>query len=91
VLRPRDVDPFVLAHLLKTDFVTVQILRTSIGIAYPAIEEACLLDLVLPVCAEDLGELAEYGASLARLQRRSTAVRRGLTRGIERAAARRQP
>jgi hypothetical protein len=88
VLRPRAIDPFVLAHLLKTDIVTAQIVRNAIGIAYPAVEEACLLDLVLPVSADDLGPLAESGAQLAALQRRSTAVRRDLVRGIELAAAR---
>ena len=88
VLRPRTIDPFVLAHLLKTEFVTAQILRNNIGIAYPAIEEACLLDLVLPVSADDLEQLAGYGASLAALQSKSTAIRRDLTRGIDRASAR---
>jgi len=89
VLRPRAIDPFVLAHLLKTDFVTAQIVRNTLGIAYPAVEEGCLLDLVLPVGAGDLGELAEYGARLAALQHESMAVRHALTREIERAAARR--
>lgn len=88
VLRPRTIDPFVLAHLLKTEFVTVQILRNNVGIAYPAIEEACLLELVLPVSADDLGRLAEYGANLAALQSKSTALRRELSHDIDRAAAR---
>ena len=88
VLRPHAIDPFVLAYLLKTDVVTAQILRNNVGIAYPAIEEACLLDLVLPIAAEDVGQLAEYGAQLAALHRRSTALRHDLTRAIGRAAAR---
>ena len=89
VLRPRSIDPFVLAHLLKTDFVTAQIVRNTLGIAYPAVEEGCLLDLVLPVGADDLGGLAGYGASLAALQRQSTAARRDLQQEIDRATARR--
>jgi len=88
VLRPHAVDPFVLAALLKTDFVTAQILCNNVGIAYPAVKEACLPDLVLPVSADDLGQLAEHGATLATLRQQSMSVRRDLARDIDRVTAR---
>lgn len=58
VLRPTNVDPTVLAALLQTDFVTHQVLRNNIGIAYPAVSEECLLDLVLPIARAQLRKLS---------------------------------
>lgn len=58
VLECRGIDPTVLALLLQTDFVNEQILRNNIGIAYPAINEECLLNLLLPVRLPELDYLA---------------------------------
>lgn len=58
VLECRGIDHTVLALLLQTDFVNEQILRNNIGIAYPAINEECLLALLLPVHVSDLDTLA---------------------------------
>ena len=58
VLRPKDIDSLVLAQLLRTDFVCQQVLRNNIGIAYPAIDESCLLDILLPIAKKDLKNLA---------------------------------
>lgn len=49
VLRPQNINPYLLAALLRTDFVNYQVLRNNVGIAYPAIYENCLLDIVLPI------------------------------------------
>ncbi|HEX8177151.1 MAG TPA: N-6 DNA methylase [Pyrinomonadaceae bacterium] len=64
VLRPKAIEPMVLAYLLKTDFVTAQIMRNNIGIAYPAIEEACLLDVLLPVSQDSIEALKGAGTEL---------------------------
>lgn len=49
VLRSKAVHPLVLAALLRNEFVTRQLMRNNIGIAYPAIEASCLLDVILPI------------------------------------------
>lgn len=66
VLRPERIDPTVLAALLRSDFVTSQILRNNMGVAYPAVDEGCLGHVLLPV---------EDGA-LSGLQAQAEAVRR---------------
>jgi len=48
VLRPIDIDPYVLASLLRTEFATTQLVRHSLGVSYPAIDEQCLPDVLLP-------------------------------------------
>jgi len=57
VLRPYAIDSLMLAYLLKTDFVSLQVLRNNIGIAYPAIDENCLLDILLPIKKDELAIL----------------------------------
>ena len=60
VIRPREgVDGVLLARLLQTDFVTLQLLRNNIGIAYPAIDEECLADVVLPLTRQQANSLVE--------------------------------
>lgn len=68
VLRPRGIDPMTLAALLKTDFATAQVMRNNIGIAYPSIEEDCLLEVVLPVDAARLSDLDEKSRELTKLE-----------------------
>ena len=51
--------PLVLARLLQSDFVNAQMVRDNSGIAYPAIEEDTLLDLVLPISIADATALAK--------------------------------
>ncbi len=57
VLRCTTIAPLVLARVLQCEFVNAQIIRNSSGIAYPSIDEVCLLDLVLPVSASELAML----------------------------------
>src|SRR5438132_1531631 len=59
VLRPKDIDSTALAYLLQTDFVTEQLLRNNIGIAYPAIDESCLPDVLLPLDRQELAALSD--------------------------------
>jgi transcriptional regulator with XRE-family HTH domain len=58
VLRPRGIDPFVLAALLKSDFANAQLMRNNMGVAYPAIDEECLIEVVLPASTEQVASLA---------------------------------
>ena len=58
VLRPEGIASGILARLLQSDFVNAQILRNNVGIAYPAIDEDCLLRILLPVNTSQLGPLA---------------------------------
>jgi len=57
VLRPTGIHPLVLAKLLQSDFVTAQLLRNNVGIAYPAIDESCLASVLLPISKADLARL----------------------------------
>jgi SAM-dependent methyltransferase len=57
VLRPTGIHPVLLARLLQSDFVTVQLLRNNVGVAYPAIDETCLPAVLLPISKADLAEL----------------------------------
>jgi type I restriction enzyme M protein len=60
------VDPRVLARLLQSDFANAQVLRNNVGIAYPAIDEACLAWIVLPLQAAALEGLAELAVGVER-------------------------
>lgn len=59
VIRPTIVHPLALALALQSDFVTKQIMRNNIGIAYPAIDEECLPGLLLPLSEPGFTEVAE--------------------------------
>ena len=60
------VDPRVLARLLQSDFANAQVLRNNVGIAYPAVDEACLVWIVLPLQAAALSGLAELAGGVER-------------------------
>ena len=79
VLRPHGIHPLVLAYLLKTDFVTMQVLRNTIGIAYPAIDEQCLLDILLPIKKQEIDTLEDQAESILDLEKRTRAVRADFT------------
>jgi hypothetical protein len=75
VLRPTKIDPLTLAHLLKTEFVITQLMRNNVGIAYPAINEACLLDVLLPVRQEDLTRLEQQAREISASEERLHQIR----------------
>lgn len=58
VLKPLGINPYILARLLQSNFANSQILRNNAGIAYPAISEDCLLEILLPVGEDQLNSLA---------------------------------
>lgn len=86
VIRPVSIHPLVLAQLLRSDFVTAQILRNNIGIAYPAIEEACLLDVLLPIRKADLEIANEAADEVLSAERDLRAARESLGDRIAEAA-----
>lgn len=57
ILRPFSISSLTLAILLKSEFVIEQMVRNNVGIAYPAIEEDILPDIVLPVDQNGLSDL----------------------------------
>lgn len=85
VLRPRNVDPITLAYLLKTDFVIAQILRNNVGIAYPAVEEVCLLDVLIPATQDKLTSLEVQAKSILALENQVKIMRESFLEEITRA------
>ena len=74
VLRPYRIDPHTLAMLLQCDFVNAQIMRNNTGIAYPAIDENCLTDVLLPINPakiSGLESLSEEVSAARRLLRKT--------------------
>ncbi len=70
VIRPRRITSMTLAYLLKSDFVISQIMRNNIGIAYPAIDEGCLRDVLLPIKQDDLDALKESSDTMLDLEKK---------------------
>lgn len=64
VLRCFAIDPTLLALVLQSDIVNRQILRHNVGIAYPAIKEECLLDIVLPVSQDAINEFTDRARAI---------------------------
>lgn len=76
VLRGHSADPLTLAYLLKTDFVTAQLLRNMAGIAYPVIDEECLPHIVLPIQREMLPMLTRFADDAVRKEEESNVARK---------------
>ena len=75
VLRPKCIDSLVLAQLLRTDFVCMQVLKNNIGIAYPAIDESCLPSILLPVTYKDLNKFEAQAEAIAQAESKLDALR----------------
>lgn len=87
VLRPTGIDPLTLAHLLKTEFVITQLMRNNVGIAYPAINESCLLDVLLPIRREDLPPLEQQAKEISAAEGRLHQIRSRFTATVDDAGA----
>jgi len=83
VLRPKAIHPLVLAFLLKSDFVAAQLLQHNVGIAYPAIDEACLLDVLLPAREHDLSSLSEQAGRIATSEEQLDAERKSFLEELD--------
>lgn len=82
VLRPFGVDSLTLAYLLKTEFVTAQLMRNNVGIAYPAIKESCLPTVLLPVQKADLPKLECLSREIAATEERLHEFRKEFNKSI---------
>lgn len=86
VLRCHDgFDPQVVAAILQSDVANAQILRHNVGIAYPAIDEECLPDIVLPASINEIAGLSQHGKNLRRVSDQLQSVQNALDTGVERA------
>jgi type I restriction enzyme S subunit len=83
VLRAARIDPLTLARLLKTEFVITQLMRNNVGIAYPAINESCLPDVLLPARREDLSRLDEQARAISAAEERLRQVRSRFATAID--------
>ncbi len=79
VLRCTKIDPHTLAQLLKSEFAIRQLMRNNVGIAYPAISESCLLDVLLPIRREDLPRLEQQAEEIAAAEGRLYHLRKHFT------------
>jgi type I restriction-modification system DNA methylase subunit len=82
VLRPSAIDSLTLAFLLKTEFVTAQLLRNNVGIAYPAINEACLLDVLLPIRRRDIQRIAKQAKQIGEAEEQLHTLRSAFKEAI---------
>ena len=87
VLRSTQIDALTLAYLLKTEFVIAQLMRNNVGIAYPAIDESCLLGVLLPGRWEDLPKLRRQAAEISENEGRLHTIRKRFKESIENAGA----
>ncbi len=83
VLRPVGIDPMVLARLLRSEFVTQQLVRHRSGIAYPAVGENLLLDLVLPISRSGTQELNQLGERLLAAEVAAVGLRSSLDSEVD--------
>lgn len=83
VLRPKNISPILLAYLLKTEFVISQLMRNNIGIAYPAIDENCLLDVLLPIKKSELDKLNRYAIELLEKENELRSARNNFNNLVE--------
>lgn len=83
VLKCNGIEPTILARLLQSDFASIQILRNNIGIAYPAISEECLLDILLPISRTHIDLLRQEASDLRELKSTLAQKERELSASIE--------
>ena len=69
VLRPVHIQSFALARLLSSKYVIEQLVRNNVGIAYPAIEEEVIPDIVLPIKKDDIPNLNKLGLKLLEIEK----------------------
>jgi len=86
VLRPKNISSVLLTALLRSDFVTEQLMRNNIGIAYPAIDENCLLDVVLPIDEAGAQALSAIASSLEQLEQKLIFSQREFMTQVDRIA-----
>jgi transcriptional regulator with XRE-family HTH domain/predicted RNA methylase len=78
VLRPRGIHSLVLAGLLRSDFANVQLMRHNVGVSYPAIDEDCILGVLLPMRPGDIAGAEQAGDQMLRARARYEQARQSL-------------
>jgi hypothetical protein len=73
----------VLARLLRSEFVTQQLVRHRSGIAYPAVGENLLLDLVLPISRSGTQQLNQLGERLLAAEVAAVGLRSSLDSEVD--------
>lgn len=68
VIRPTKIEPFLLAQLLKTNFVTDQLLRNNIGVAYPVVDESCFNEIILPINFEKVQRTNSIASDIFKME-----------------------
>lgn len=86
ILRPTSIHPVLLAYLLKSPFVIAQLMRNNVGIAYPAINEECLLEVLLPITRQDVAAFEGRAAEIVEAEHRLQEMRRSFTNQVEAAS-----
>ena len=85
VLRPQGIPSLVLAYLLRTDLAINQVLRNTLGIAYPAIDEKCLPGILLPIQKQRLESLRSQADTLLDLEKQIDIARKALNNAVMKA------
>jgi len=68
VIRPFRIQPYLLFQLLRTEFVTAQLMRNNIGVAYPTVEESCFSEIVLPITISQIESLNTKAEQIVKMQ-----------------------
>lgn len=76
VLNAQKIEPMVLAYLLQSDFVTEQIGKYVMGISYPIIDEKDLMEIYLPVNAENIRKCDDKALALREKEMEVIALRK---------------
>lgn len=69
IVRPKRIDPMVLAMILQSDFVVKQIKKYAMGISYPVIDEKDLMDIYLPITGAVKDKYSEKVKRIKELER----------------------
>lgn len=70
VIKPTRIDSMVLAELLKSEFVLAQVVKYSMGVSYPVIDESYLMGMLLPIRFSDIDLLKESTYKINQLEQR---------------------
>ena len=69
IIRPKKIDPMVLAMILQSEFVVKQIKKYAMGISYPVIDEKDLMDIYLPITGTVKDKYSEKVKRIKELER----------------------
>ncbi len=84
VIKALKIEPMVLAYLLQSDFVTLQIKKYSMGISYPVIDEKDLLDIKLPITINEIDIYDQEAEVLKEKEKEVIKLRKSFKDSIER-------